>query len=580
MRGPVLLVKLALGTSVGLCCSLRAPFELQVWLILAAAALGGVLLWRCSDARKCGFGALLLGVSLGWTWPMIPSIVDMVPDGVDREAGLRDFEVVAYQGLRWGKHSVLLRDPSGSLHTMVSPDSISPGRQVLAWAWAAPPKSAVVSSGFDESKWLAGNGVRSQWKADWAVVVGDAPSVRAALRRRWMGYRSSVKSRCLRMHDPDAAGLMLALSMGDRSALSKRCQRAFSDVGMAHLTAVSGFHVGCVVSMLMGMFSWVGWPRKFRPWLIVPAIWMYITLCGLPESAVRAGIMASCAVIASGLDRRPHGFSLMAGAGLAMMASSPHVVENLGFRLSFAATAGILLWVQHIQRKDLGSWKRRLGLWLGVSLVATAFTAPWAWPAFGRFPCMFLPANALLTPLVPLLVLLSVVWLALPAGWLGFLSPIFSMPFEAFIECVERCAGLWPAVFLPVDADMLQWAGAMWLGGTALAMLCRPHLLWFLGGTLMAIALLRWQGFQESAFGSWKLHDDVIFVDHGAVSLFSIPSSRNSGAMKWETRTLMERVSHGTEAEVSWCGTRLAFSHCRLRYLHKDGHWMDVSSSP
>ncbi len=552
----------------------------QILMVLMASVCGAHFLMRYGDASKCAWGSQCMGLALGWAWGLMPALSSTDLNACGAHGALRAFQVTSHMGKYRGRHRLLLEGPTGQPEVLTAADSIPVGFRFLAWVRMEPPTGPKVTGGFDEAQWLAGKGVRYKWKADWVASMGRADGRTARWRQRMAGYRARVRTRCQRLGDQASAGLMLALTTGDRSAMSRKSRSAFSDLGLAHLTAVSGFHVGCVVAMFMGILSWVGWPRRRRFWLMIPGIWIYIALCGFPGSAVRAGIMATFVAAADGMSRRPDGFTLLSGAGLAMMAFSPHVVQDLGLCLSFSATAGILLWVRFLQRAEWTRNKQRLGLLLGVPVVATAFTSPWTWPAFGKFPTAFLLANALLTPTVPILVALSGVWVAFPALWMNRIAAWISLPFELLIQCVERMVGTWPAVVLPLDPFILRLAGLIWMIGTAMAMVGRRGLCWFLGGSLMAMALLRWQGFQESQEGVWYFGSDVVCVDRGITSVFTLPLSGKRKARKWETRTFLERVSHGTEAQVQWCGRRLAFSHCRLRYLHRDGDWTVVSSSP
>jgi len=57
---------------------------------------------------------------------------------------------------------------------------------------------------------------------------------------------------------------------------------------------------------------------------------------------VRAGIMATLAFIASFFGREQDGSMALVLAGMVMLLASPLILFDVGFQLSFAATAGIL----------------------------------------------------------------------------------------------------------------------------------------------------------------------------------------------------------------------------------------------
>ena len=101
-----------------------------------------------------------------------------------------------------------------------------------------------------------------------------------------------------------------------------------------------------------------------------------------------------------------------------MAAVRPGLVHDLGARLSFLATFGILLW-HETRRTPVRAWQAMVS----IPIVATCFTLPVALPAFGRFPLAFLPANVVATPITPLLSFLAFVLVILPEPAADLLSP-------------------------------------------------------------------------------------------------------------------------------------------------------------
>ena len=70
----------------------------------------------------------------------------------------------------------------------------------------------------------------------------------------------------------------------------------FSQIGLSHMVAVSGFHLGVVASVfdqLLQKFL----SRKKRKWLILPGLWFYVSLVGSSLSVVRGCLMLSISFI-------------------------------------------------------------------------------------------------------------------------------------------------------------------------------------------------------------------------------------------------------------------------------------------
>ena len=80
--------------------------------------------------------------------------------------------------------------------------------------------------------------------------LGMRGSWTAKVKRRW---REWVKKQ---PWPEDLQGLALALTLGDRSMLSYPWKQAFIDAGMAHVLALSGFHLGLITMV----FQWMRGP--------------------------------------------------------------------------------------------------------------------------------------------------------------------------------------------------------------------------------------------------------------------------------------------------------------------------------
>jgi predicted membrane metal-binding protein len=231
---------------------------------------------------------------------------------------------------------------------------------------------------------------------------------------------------------------------------------------------------------------------------------------------------------------------MLTGVGLLLLAFSPWLIHDLGARLSFSATAGILLWFQN--REIRRGWFRMA---LAIPLVATAFTAPFALPVFGRFPTAFLPANLLATPAVPLLSLLATLLIMLPSGVAEMLAPAALWMANGALQGVEELHALCPPLRMVAPTGTLMGVGLTLLLCCLLGMAGRVRVVLC---CLLALAgsgcLLR--------MGQRRMEDtcihalpggDVVVMAQGKASVFEPNGPERSKAWKWKTRTVLERVS-------------------------------------
>ncbi|MFH1352384.1 MAG: ComEC/Rec2 family competence protein [bacterium] len=128
---------------------------------------------------------------------------------------------------------------------------------------------------------------------------------------------------------------------GDKSDLSDAVLTNFRRTGLMHLLAVSGLHIGLFTTVFAVFISFFAGPRRALL-LCIPFAFLYSFLCGASVSSLRAAIMFS--ILAAGLyigRRGSMGSGLFASA-LVMLLIDPLSIFQVGFQLSYLATAGII----------------------------------------------------------------------------------------------------------------------------------------------------------------------------------------------------------------------------------------------
>ena len=215
---------------------------------------------------------------------------------------------------------------------------------------------------------------------------------------------------------PRSAGLMRALVLGDRSLLGDEQRDALRLSGTAHLISISGLHVtllAAILSLLLGLVM----PRKYAALAAAVLLIPYGALIGFTAPFVRAlctFAILSCAPIA-GLPS--DAVTRLCAVMLAWLAVKPLSVQDTGFALSYAASAGILLLLPPLERlTGLEGLRRRLPTCgrrkrvllkavvyvadlLCVSLAAQLSTLPLVVAYFGGQPLLSVPLNLICVPL-------------------------------------------------------------------------------------------------------------------------------------------------------------------------------------
>jgi competence protein ComEC len=274
--------------------------------------------------------------------------------------------------------------------------------------------------------------------------------------------QSAATSRLALLHlDSDALAVATAMTTGDRSGITPELRGAYSRTGASHLLAVSGLHVGIVflmVNVLMFGLSFVRRGHIVGNVVAVVVIWLYAALTGLSPSAMRAAFMFSGAQVALATSRNRSAANIMCGTAMVMLAVWPGLLFDISFQLSFIAVAAIITWYSPIYRALQSRWRVVNTLWAAIitGLVASVATVPLVSHTFG----VFSPAGVVLNPVVLatayLIVVFSLVWIALPAGfWQPFFEWMTGGPAWLQNRVVESVAAV-PGV--AVEWRMPLWA--------------------------------------------------------------------------------------------------------------------------
>ena len=213
--------------------------------------------------------------------------------------------------------------------------------------------------------------------------------------------------------DDQRYAVIAAMTLGDKSYLSRQTRDLFNLSGGAHVLALSGLHLGIIYAVLTLLLP-LGRRRKWLSQaLILTAIWTYTLIVGMGASVVRAAAMLSVLSVGMVLSRGRASLNTLSLAVIVMLSAEPMSLWDVGFQLSFMAVLGILLFYRFLF--GLVPVRHRLtrALWgmTAVSLTAQVGTAPLVMYYFGRFACYFLLTNTIVVPAATIIVYGAVVML-------------------------------------------------------------------------------------------------------------------------------------------------------------------------
>lgn len=336
-------------------------------------------------------------------------------------------------------------------------------------------------------------------------LPGEPDPVLAALRQ---GVRSRVRAEEVRIIGAPPAdrrvdrarhgGLLRAMLDGRCEGIPPPVVELLRETGTWHIVSISGLHVGLVAGLAAGVVGagiaplrpWIGHrgPRIFAALAAVAAAVAYGEVAGWPAPALRSVWMVGVAALLGVARLVPGAWETLALAAAASLVGEPARVEDLGWQLSFASLAGVLLLRPRVLRGVPPDTPRPL-VWVAEGVAATVGATLGTLPVvawrFQDVAPLAAPAN-----------LWAIPWMGAVATPLVLLAEALPDPLGLLALCFADAAvdvGLWGLRYFQAE----PWHPAVGpLGALALALLlgARKDLLFVAAGALIVVGLGRAPG--------------------------------------------------------------------------------------
>lgn len=309
----------------------------------------------------------------------------------------------------------------------------SAGSRIKVFGRFKPPPPPVSPYAYDFQRALYFDGIGAVGFALGPLTVearGEVP---------WSGrlaaLRTTLSDRIRARLPGDTGALAAALLVGDRDWISESATEAMRDVGIAHLLAISGLHMGLVagcvfffIRLLLSLNAKTAllWPtRRVAAAGAILFATAYLLLSGASVPTQRAYIMTLAVLIGVVIGRRAISMRLIATAAASIMAVRPEYVLGASFQLSFAAVTCLVavyetgVWSRYpVRGRPFAGFTRYVVLLALSSLVASTATLPLALYHFQKAALYGVAANLLAVPAASL-------WI-MPFG----VAVLLLMPFE------------------------------------------------------------------------------------------------------------------------------------------------------
>jgi competence protein ComEC len=328
-----------------------------------------------------------------------------------------------------GRIRFVLEAPEGRIgvETAMAPDGVDEGSIVHVRGTARTPAPW-------DSAGLARQGATRVIMADEVRPTG---TVRGGVRGALDGIRRRAETALERGTPETSAALLRGFVLGQDDRIAEPVRDEFRRSGLAHVLAVSGQNVMLLALLATPILALAGVPIRLRLWALVGLIAVYVPVAGAGPSIQRAGVMGAAGLVAALAGRPRARWYALVLAAVVTLAINPRATGDIGWQLSFAAVAGLLVVAGPVARVLAGPTprpgRRLVAEGAAMTLAATLATAPLAAHHFGTVSLTAIPANLLALPAIA-----PAMWLGMLAGALGQVS---AAPVEPLTALGGLCAG-------------------------------------------------------------------------------------------------------------------------------------------
>ncbi|MCD7897763.1 MAG: ComEC family competence protein [Planctomycetaceae bacterium] len=270
------------------------------------------------------------------------------------------------------------------------------------------------------------------------VVPVDDPPLHTRTLRILDAIRGAAVAATIR-HGGEYGGLLAAMLYGYRDDIGREVRDAFRRVGIGHVLAISGLHVGLIVGLLWWIGGWITWPARWRALVCLILSLFYLGLTGGQVAAVRATTMAAIHLAGIAMGRKSDMLNSLGAAALFLCLANPTAPLDVSFQLSFTAVLFIHVSfpVAFRNSERTGPRRARRKTWwaerrgemnqlIRLSIATWVGLYPIIAAVFYQVNLAGLPINIVVIPLMSLVLVggLLVPWL----GWIPLIGDILVLP--------------------------------------------------------------------------------------------------------------------------------------------------------
>ena len=201
------------------------------------------------------------------------------------------------------------------------------------------------------------------------------------------------------------AGLLSSLILADKSLVDSMDRDRFDSLGMSHILAVSGLHIGVLALFLEFIIKKISKNKKFTDLALVIILFLYIMAIGFPISAVRAFLFyilyRGNTYLEKDIDNRDIFFLSLS----IFLFINPMAIYSISLLLSYGAIFGLIFVYPHLIERVSSKSLINKSIIGTLSVLISVF--PLVNYYFSGFSLLVFAANLFIVPIYSIIISLG-----------------------------------------------------------------------------------------------------------------------------------------------------------------------------
>ncbi len=245
---------------------------------------------------------------------------------------------------------------------------------------------------------------------------------------RLVNLKNSFEEKTKTIFPEPEASLLNGILFGTNDSLGEPLTTNLKNTSTIHIAVLSGYNIALVVIALLFLTSFL--PKRISILFSVCGIILFVAMVGAEPPAVRSAIMAVIALLGIILGRPYDAGRALFIAMVLMLLENPAIYNNPSFILSGLATFGIIFFTPLVSLFFYFLTNKYNFRELFSTTISAQFSVtPYLIYLTGMFSITALPANILILPVVPFIMIFGFI-----SVLASFVIGVFALPFVGITQ--------------------------------------------------------------------------------------------------------------------------------------------------